>query len=271
MRRYLKKWAETLMGDRIWINRSSDMTDLVDLVARLRPRAITVPLVRVGAPRDGGYLVPDDFDGVDLLVSPGVSTEISFDLELARRGVQVVMADASVEGPPIGHANFHFRRKFVDVFEDDRNIRLDTLCGDIPLRLAGDRILQMDIEGAEYRVLLDASDEVLASFRIMAIEFHDLTQLFDRFSFGLIKATFDKLLRTHHVIHIHPNNIAEAKVRGRVAIPPLMEFTFYRKDRAMLAPERPLAFPHPLDTDTLPDWPHLALPECWRTGSVLDD
>jgi hypothetical protein len=42
-------------------------------------------------------------------------------------------------------------------------MRLDTLCNDIKAEHAGNRILQMDIEGAEYPVLLDVRDEALLS------------------------------------------------------------------------------------------------------------
>ncbi|MEC5293428.1 MULTISPECIES: hypothetical protein [unclassified Aurantimonas] len=46
-------------------------------------------------------------------------------------------------------------KKFLDVFEDDANTRLDTFCSTITC--GGDLIMQMDIEGAEWRTLLDAS------------------------------------------------------------------------------------------------------------------
>jgi Methyltransferase FkbM domain len=35
----------------------------------------------------------------------------------------------------------------------------------------------MDIEGAEFRVLQSASSSLLSRFRIMVIEFHDLSSL----------------------------------------------------------------------------------------------
>jgi hypothetical protein len=93
----------------------------------------------------------------------------------------------------------------------------------------------MDIEGAEYRVLLEASDEVLQSFRMMVVEFHYLTRLFGKFSFPLVRATFQKLLRHHYVVHVHPNNVSRPIIRGSLSVPEVMEFTFWRKDRADLA------------------------------------
>lgn len=264
MRSRIKKIAERLSGNSIWLEPAAPLDEIHALILQLRSIAIRQPLIRVGGD-DGGYLVPNDFDGITASISPGVSTEVGFDLALAERGIEVYMADASVAGPPIDNPRFHFTRKFLDVFEDDQNMRLDTLIASMESsHAAGDRILQMDIEGAEFRVLLDASDAALASFRIMAIEFHHLTRMFAKFPFSVIKATFQKLLRTHYIVHIHPNNVCSATVRGNVAIPPVIEFTFYRKDRAILEPNRRLTFPHPLDRNNFTQLPPVPLPAIWQ-------
>lgn len=143
-------------------------------------------------------------------------------------------------------------------------MRLDSLCASVDRSRPGDRLLQMVIEGAEFRVLLDASDETLKSFRIMVIEFHHLTRMFAAFPLTMIRAVFEKLLRFHNVVHIHPNNVCGATVRGGIAIPPVMEFTCYRKDRAEIDPNRRLQFPHPLYWDNISKFPPVVLPECWR-------
>jgi hypothetical protein len=209
-------------------------------------------------------LVPDDFEGITACFSPGVSSEVSFDAALAEQGVHVYMADASVDGPPINHERFHFAKKFLDVLEDEKHMRLDTLARSQVPETHGDCILQMDIEGAEYRVLLDASDEALKKFRIMVVEFHYLTRLFGKFSFPLVRATFQKLLRHHYVVHIHPNNVSRPIIRGALCVPEVMEFTFWRKDRADLAEGVSLAFPHPLDADCHPELTPVTLPLCWQ-------
>jgi hypothetical protein len=266
IRTQLKRAVERLAGHQVWIERSSDPEAVAALIRRLRPVAIDTPFVRIGGPVDGGYLLPDDFGGIDACISPGVSTWVGFDSEIAARGIEVFMADASVDGPPEQNPRFHFTKKFIDVYEDSRQMRLDSLAAMVPAALTGDRMLQMDIESAEYRVLLDASDALLQSLRIMVIEFHDLDRMFGRFPFAIIEATFNKLLRHHHVVHIHPNNSCTTAVRGEIAIPPVLEFTFYRKDRARLAAGGKVTIPHPLDTDNLTDYPHVALPEMWYRG-----
>ncbi|MDP4033672.1 MAG: FkbM family methyltransferase [Pseudorhodobacter sp.] len=205
MRHFAKSTLERLSGNRVWLEQTSDLNEVRALLRSLAPVAISCPLVRLGSAGDGGYLAPDDLEDMSASISPGVSTEVGFDLDMAERGMEIYMADASVEGPPVSHPRFHFHKKFLDVFEDDDNMRLDTLCSSIAPEHKGDRLLQMDIEGAEYRVLLDVSDQVLQSFRIMLIEFHHLDRVFATFPFRMIRATFQKMLRFHHIVHIHPN------------------------------------------------------------------
>jgi hypothetical protein len=183
---------------------------------------------------------------------------------MASRGIDVYMADASVEGPPSKNPRFHFLRKFVDITSSAQTVTLDELCrsGDLA-HSEGDLILQMDIEGAEFRVLANASDELLKRFRIVVVEFHDLDLMFSRFAFNIIRAVFEKLTTFHRVVHIHPNNTSRLHTRGSLSVPSVMEFTFYRKDRAPSGLAPALNFPHPLDADCLPDKPPLVLPDCW--------
>lgn len=260
----LKSFIEKLFGNVFWLEPSSDLGETQKFIRQLVPVDIGIELIRVGPDGDGGYLVPDDLIGIGGCVSPGVSNEIRFDLEMAHRGIPVFMADASVKGPPENHELFHFYPKFLDVVNDAESMRLETLVAEASKHENGDLILQMDIEGAEYQVLLDASDDVLRSFRIILLECHHLTRLFGRQNSQIIKATFRKLLRHFYIVHIHPNNVRPPSSKGGLEIPPVMEFTFVRKDRARTEPKRGLVFPHQLDRNNLLDNPTVTLPEIWR-------
>ncbi|QQS55463.1 MAG: FkbM family methyltransferase [Candidatus Competibacteraceae bacterium] len=265
MKAKLKQFIEQILGWNFWIERSADPARINALIRSLRPKSTVAPLVRIGPNGDGGYLLPDDLDGISVCVSPGISVEIGFDLAMAERGIRVFMADASVDGPPQSNSRFQFVKKFLDVFEDDKHIRLDSLCASIQRELCGDRILQMDIEGAEWRVLLDANSETLRMFRIMVIEFHDLKQVFSRYSFDFIEATFRKILQTHSVVHLHPNNIVNPTVFDRFSVPSLMEITFYRNDRPFSMQTNDFTYPHPLDIDNVSSSSTVVLPGCWRS------
>ena len=264
----LRSWAkhniERLFGYSFVLEPSSNLQDVRTLIRDLVPVPIEQALIRVGGEADGGYIVPDDFGGLTCAISPGVSTEIGFDLEMASRGIPVIMADASVDGPPVNNSKFHFYRKFVDVFEDENHVRVDSLVQSQEVSGDGHKILQMDIEGAEYRVILDLSEDALKSFRIMVIEFHFLDKMFGRLSFDIIRATFKKLLRYHNVVHIHPNNCSKPTKKGDIIIPPIMEFTFYLRNRAAIRADGELTFPNLLDRDNVRHLPSVILPSLWQ-------
>ncbi|QIK66201.1 hypothetical protein G7072_07440 [Nocardioides sp. HDW12B] len=233
-----------------------------DLIDRLHPVHGGSDLVRLGPDADGGYLVPDDLEGITSAFSPGVSTESGFEVDLAARGMQVFLADHSVEGPAQPHPQFVFDKRYVGSLTDDTFFTLSDwknarLPGD-----AGDLLLQMDVEGAEYETLLATPTELLAQFRIMVIEFHYLHELFSRSFFGIASRVFDKLLQTHAVVHIHPNNCCGSVRSGGLEIPRIAELTLHRRDRMSQA-EPCRTFPHPLDRDNTAK-PTLPLPACWH-------
>jgi hypothetical protein len=227
-------------------------------------------LIRIGPDKDGGYLLPDDLEDIKYCFSPGVANCSDFELDMATRGMQVFLADRSVDGPAAEDSRFHFIKKYVasTTSQGDGLITLDdwytSVLGPVS-DSAPEAVLQMDIEGSEYEVLHNLSDSLQNRFRIIIIEFHRLHQLVDRFSFGWMSQALRKLLRTHTVVHIHPNNIKQRVLHyGGLKVPDLMEITFLRNDRFQII-DRPLVFPHPLDRRCVLTEPELVLPECWRS------
>ncbi len=260
MDRWIRHSLEHLFADKITVVNATSPKDVRALIDLMRPVAISVALKRFGPAGDGGYLMPDDLSGVAGCVSPGVSTECGFDEAMAARGIDVHMADASAPGPPVPNPRFHFTPKFLDVLASERTTTLEELCAATG---AGDLVLQMDIEGAEYRVLMSVSPETLQRFRIMVIEFHDLDVMFTRFGCTILRGLFEKLEASHRVVHIHPNNCTSAVSRYGLDVPPVLEFTFYRKDRVNDAKDAALTFPHALDAPCVPGRPDATLPRCW--------
>lgn len=232
------------------------------LLQALRPLDPGIELVRIGPDKDGGYLVPDDLVGVRNVFSPGVSNESGFEAALADRGMRVFLADYSVDAPAQSHPNFVFDKRFVGCVTDERYVTLDdwhaAKLGSDP---DAELLLQMDIEGAEYETLLAASPRLLARFRIMIIEFHWLPQLWNEPFFALASRAFGKLLSTHAVVHIHPNNCCGSVKSAGLEIPRIAEFTLLRRDRLRSTAYR-TAFPHPLDRPNVAKKP-LQLARCW--------
>lgn len=239
----------------------TDKKEMCSLLSKLRPVTFGGELIRQGPDVDGGYLVPDDLNGIKACFSPGVDRASGFELDCAEMGMDIFMADYSVEVPAESHINFHFTKKYLGSFTNDMYMTLDHwVIKHIPCE-DEELLLQMDIEGAEYEVILNATENLLKRFRIIVIEFHDLDKLWNQSYFNIANKVFEKLLQTHAVVHNHPNNCASAiKMKG-LEIPRLSELTFLRKDRVH-HPEFVKNFPHPLDRDNTTNHP-LPLPECW--------
>ncbi len=215
-----------------------------------------VPLVRVGPSGDGGYLLPDDLEGVVECFSPGVADEIGFDLALAELGMQVHLIDASVDGLPQQHPGIDFEPLFLGTRTSAGWTTLEDWVdrrGDAD----GDALLEMDIEGAEWGVLLATPDDVLARFRMLVIEMHDLHTLARPSGFHVIAEVFDKLAAHFDLVHVHPNNHEYPVPYAGFDLHPVIEATFLRKDRAKSHTAR-TSLVHALDqanTDLLIDFP----------------
>lgn len=236
---------------------------LRDLIRRLHPLACGRELTRLGPTGDGGYLVPDDLPGIVTCLSAGIGHDSGFELDCAELGMDVLLADGSVPGPAATHPRFHFTRRHLGSTTTRDRLSPDAWAATIPGDSAGDLLLKLDIEGAEYEVLHSASDALLARCRIVVVECHHLDHLWSAPFFRLAAPAFDKLLRTHACVHIHPNNGGGMlRLRG-LELPPVMEFTFLRHDRMPPAPSYCTDFPHPLDRDNT-SRATLPLPATWR-------
>jgi hypothetical protein len=250
-----------LLHQNIAVTPSTQPVDLINLIKSLRPITTDKPLIRLGPDSDGGYLVPDDFEGIEACFSPGVSTIAGFEKDCANRGMEVFMADKSINQLPENHSRFHFLKKFISSTNDADFITLDTWVNQVLPNKTSDLLLQMDIEGYEYETIFSLSDQLLNRFRIIVVEFHWMHLLWSKPYFDLSSRAFAKLLHSHSVVHIHPNNLGKTVKRNNVEIPELLEITFLRNDR-INKKEFTKTFPHPLDIDNTKSHP-LVLPQSW--------
>lgn len=239
--------------------------EIIGLLKRLHPIDPKINLIRIGPKSDGGYLIPDDLDGILACFSPGVDIESRFELEIAEKGIDIFMADYSVEKPQIEHPKFHFIKKYIGADDMRDFITMGSWIGQsFPETENSDLLLQMDIEGYEYEAIASISRSVLNRFRIIVIELHHLDRISDRFYFNQLKSFFEKLLANHSIVHLHPNNYNKPRNIYGISVPPLMEFTFFRNDR-FSSSDYFSKFPHPLDKPNV-DKADVVLPKFWFRG-----
>lgn len=248
-----------------WLIKATDKNLLADFFNQIRPINSGHNLIRLGGEADGGYLIPDDLEGIQHCFSPGVGYSSDFEFDLAERGIRCFLADNSVPGPVVPHSLFDFEKKHLGVFNNQNEFTLEKWV-EIKAPLSGDFILQIDIEGAEYPILLSTPESLLNRFRIIVIEFHDLRSLLNSFGFPFIDGVFKKLLKNFEIVHIHPNNCLTPIDYEGFSIPSVLEFTFLRKDRVR-SQSPAMVFPHQLDRKTVMHLDDFDLPKCWYQSS----
>jgi FkbM family methyltransferase len=251
------------------VTRTVNEYTLSRFLEKLHPVNIEEGLIRVGGKGDGGYLLPNNLENISACFSPGVAANADFEKELYEsNNIKAFMADYSVDKSPVEGKGFHFTKKFLGRTNDDVNMRLQDWV-ESHADEGKDLLLQMDIEGAEYGVLLDTPKSTLRKFRVMVVEFHSLDQLFGSDSFQWIEAVFDHVLEDFTVVHIHPNNCCPTWKLGEIEIPTVLEITLYRSDQVVETGE-PVIYPHALDETNVPKKQDIHLSQCWGVARRSD-
>lgn len=241
---------------------AAELRSTVDLMKPRLPKSIE--LVRIGGENDGGYLVPNDLTGVEFCLSPGVDKTASFETDLKRYGIESHLIDFSVDGPPSGFEAASFTKKYLGAVSHGDVLTLSDWISQLSLERAGDLMLQMDIEGAEYEVMLETPLEVLQKFRVVVLEIHSLLSLANEDFHRIFSAFAKKISSTHQVVHIHPNNVSPPVSISGVMVHPAIELTLLRRDRFDEAEVlKELNFPHNLDRRNIMNKPHYVLSSDW--------
>ena len=256
----------------------SSVEDMLNIISIMKPKSSPYPLVRIGGREDGSYLIPNDLEGVKSCFSPGVNNKKTFEDELVNSyRIKCHMCDKSSD--PI---NFKtslkpgmqtFKKKWLDINGESDSITLKEWVDELCPNNADDLILQIDIEGAEYRNLLDIPGQVLRRFRIIVIEFHKLRGIKNaRILDKVISPLLNRIDKDFISVHAHPNNCCGDFLipETNINLPNVMELTFLRKDRVEIKSGKvidPIFLPHPLDIVNVKRKPPLFLNDAWIPGN----
>jgi hypothetical protein len=214
-----------------------------------------MPLVRLGGCGDGAYLIPDDLDGIEACFSPGVDNFKNFEDELTLGyGIQCHMCDFASDieqfQTPLVEGHQTFDKKWLDPDGVIDSISLDDWVNRY-CPGSQDLILQMDIEGAEYKNILASDPVLLSRFRIIVLELHWLCDAVKEGESSQLFALLQKLYQTHRVVHAHANNCCGEHIDpgSGISIPNVIELTYLRLNRFTGNPDQYLQplLPHPLD------------------------
>ena len=245
----------------------SDIESLITFINSLKPLVTGYQLIRIGSKNDGGYLIPDDLEGIDYCYSPGVSDNADFELDLANKGIKCFLADFSVEKSPISHKNINFLKKYISNKIGQKYIDFENWFKVTQKKSIQNNkenfILSMDIEGSELEVLSSMRTETLRKFRIIVLELHDLERIFHQPILTLYQSVINKILENFVVAHIHPNNAFKKVIRNNIDIPPLLEITFLNKSRVKCKETIYANYPHSKDAPNVLGKKDIKLSEHW--------
>jgi len=228
--------------------------------------AVGMSKLRVGNPTgDGGYVMVDSFHGVSAALSIGIGNDVSWDFDVASRGIEIFQYDHTLSSPPSSHPKFHFQAIGVarNTSEDGRFRSLTTMVSEIPE--AGDLILKMDVEGAEWSALSSNLKNILERFSQMVIEVHWPFSGTSRAKLRRLR-TLRKLNKTHRVVHLHANNYGDVASLEGVNIPNVIEITYLRKRGHHFVPAKE-HFPTILDIANEPSKSEISMTEILRQAS----
>lgn len=191
----------------------------------MEPNVLTVyqspyEKVRLGKDNDGGYiicLIPDvDYD---CLLSGGVENDISFEENFCDKykNAKCFSHDGNINGIGTKNQNIKFIRKNIGSEENDNITNLHK-----EIENFKDVFVKMDIEGAEIEWLEGLKDEHMDKIIQIVMEFH--------YPFSQRELNvFDKINKTHLLVHFHGNNNGGVRNIKDVNIPEVFECTYLNK------------------------------------------
>ena len=180
--------------------------------------------IRYGCNNDGGYVVADLNEKYDCYISAGVSNEESFSRDFINN--QKINNNYAFDGtindyPHQYTENITFIKKNINSYNNVDNTNLSFLTN-----IFNNIFLKMDIEGGEYKWILQMNELQLNKFKQIVIEFHGITNDEWGSSYNDKVKCLQKLSSTHYIVHAHGNNYAFTKNN----IPDVIELTYVNKN-----------------------------------------
>ncbi len=237
------------------------------LVSALTPMDVDGgTLIRVGRPRDGGYVMLEETlraGAVDAAYGFGIGADWSWDDAVAARGIPVLMFDPTIEPPTQIHANSRAFQVGLGGRAGSPQTRplaeiLEAHGHATSLRL----ILKIDVEGDEWDALDECPAAVLGQFSQIIVEYHGLADaVYDPRTFDRAIRVLQKLHRSHQAVHVHAKGTGNLPVWvGPLVVPDQLETTYVRRadfDGRFRRTTR--TFPTDLDEPPGSGWPDLYL------------
>ncbi|MBT3514166.1 MAG: hypothetical protein HOB32_05175 [Nitrospina sp.] len=241
---------------------SNTLDHIYDLLKELRPCNIThSDRIRIGTPdNDGGYvLLNKRLEGIDVLYSYGVGASSDFENNFCEKYNSIArLYDHTVNKAPIERDFLHFTKEGVG---PEKTENCNTIEGHITQNEDSNKsmILKMDVEGAEWDVLLQTPSATLELFEQIVIEIHFLHSVHPNYDGkNLLKpvmekrtAILKKLNSLFYLYHVHAVNWSPLYYIDSFRIPNVLELTLVNKKHFESTGHSETIFPTKFDR---PSW-----------------
>jgi hypothetical protein len=200
---------------------------ILDISKTLQVRKVLgFDLVRVGGPNDGGYVLLNDLDEIDGVLSLGVGPDVSWDLDIGQKVQTIHLYDHTINRLPKPIPTGQWFKEKIVVNGDLAGTSFEEAVARLP---DTDRLmLKCDIEDSEWAIFSQCNSEILNKFSQIIVEFHWLTDKLLNDKYELMINALENLARTHSVINIHANNHAKFEIIANCPIPDVLEITYVR-------------------------------------------
>jgi len=220
---------------------------------------------RVGKNNDGGYVISMLPGEYDLLVSGGISDDISFEEMMLTiyPNMTCYAFDGTISAMPhTNNKNITFVKKNLGNKNDENMTDMQEY-----IKNSKDIFMKIDIEGHEFRVMpVIIENNMISKVKQLVIEIHSPgdIQLFPDYFKGLHDITnndmfslIHNLNKTHTLVHFHANNGCRMQTIDGINLPHVFELTFIRNDYISEKIKNTEPLPTSLDMpniSTLPDY-----------------
>lgn len=228
--------------------------EILPLLRGFRPfKALKGEKIRIGRETDGGYVMLDDFKGIQAAYSFGINDDVSWDRDIVDRKIDVFQYDHTITALPEQHPRFHWFKLGLSGTSGGDYRTLPELIQQNGHANLNDMLLKMDIEGHEWASLACLPEGYLKRFRQMTFELHGFQHTAEPDFRATWLLAMKRLTENHKLIHVHANNNSAYAIVGGIPIPAVLEVTMIRNDVKSVPSSE--TFPTALDR---PCWPHRA-------------
>ncbi len=197
-------------------------------------KPVNLELKNLGPENDGSYVLANEFNANQNVISLGVGKNIDLEVYLANLGLKVVLCDGTISKLPRQHKNFQFINK--NVYGDfprsnSQAVSINELFSRLQKKsgYSTENILLVDIEGSEYDVLENIKPEYLLSCRQLTVEFHGIFEKLKSGDSELLEVT-KKLLDFFVPVSAHGNNFGAFISENNQNYADVIETTWLRRD-----------------------------------------